>query len=86
MLDKQDASTLACLLAIRRNGAVVDVDPKKIPVTLTKALLAVEGSQRAEVLGQPLTPGTPVAVNAEYRPIFIKRGILRQTGGALAWD
>lgn len=89
MLDKQDASTLTGLLVIRRNGVVVDVintDPRKIPVAQTKTLLAVEGSQRAEVLGQPLTPETPIAVNAEYQPIFIKRGISCQTGGALAWS
>ncbi len=32
-------------------------------------------SLREEVLGQPVTPEAPVAVNAEYLPIFIKRGI-----------
>ncbi len=44
--DKFDFS-LAALQVIRRNGAVVPFDPEKITVALTKAFLAVEGSQSA---------------------------------------
>ncbi|MBF1164155.1 MAG: ribonucleoside-diphosphate reductase subunit alpha [Dechloromonas agitata] len=44
--DKFDFS-LAALQVIRRNGAVVAFDPEKIAVALTKAFLAVEGSQSA---------------------------------------
>ena len=38
---------LAALQVIRRNGAVVDFNAEKISVALTKAFLAVEGSQSA---------------------------------------
>ena len=38
---------LAALQVIRRNGAVVEFNPEKISVALTKAFLAVEGSQSA---------------------------------------
>ncbi len=44
--DKFDFS-IAALQVIRRNGAVVPFDPEKITVALTKAFLAVEGSQSA---------------------------------------
>ena len=40
-------SALAALQVIRRNGAVVAFHPEKISVALTKAFLAVEGSQSA---------------------------------------
>ena len=36
---------LAALQVIRRNGAVVEFNPEKISVAMTKAFLAVEGSQ-----------------------------------------
>lgn len=42
-----NASALAALQVIRRNGAVVEFHPEKISVALTKAFLAVEGSQSA---------------------------------------
>ena len=38
---------LAALQVIRRNGAVVEFNPEKISVAMTKAFLAVEGSQSA---------------------------------------
>ena len=41
------AHSTAALQVIRRNGAVVDFHPEKISVALTKAFLAVEGSQSA---------------------------------------
>ncbi len=44
--DKFDFS-IAALQVIRRNGAVVEFHPEKISVALTKAFLAVEGSQSA---------------------------------------
>ena len=44
--DKFDFS-IAALQVIRRNGAVVAFDPEKIAVALSKAFLAVEGSQSA---------------------------------------
>ncbi len=40
-------SALAALQVIRRNGAVVEFNPEKISVAMTKAFLAVEGSQSA---------------------------------------
>ncbi|ATE61219.1 ribonucleoside-diphosphate reductase subunit alpha [Thauera sinica] len=40
-------SALAALQVIRRNGAVVAFDPEKIALAMTKAFLAVEGSQSA---------------------------------------
>lgn len=40
-------SALAALQVIRRNGAVVAFNPEKISVAMTKAFLAVEGSQSA---------------------------------------
>lgn len=41
------AHSTAALQVIRRNGAVVDFHPEKISIALTKAFLAVEGSQSA---------------------------------------
>ena len=41
------AHSAAALQVIRRNGAVVEFHPEKISVALTKAFLAVEGSQSA---------------------------------------
>jgi ribonucleoside-diphosphate reductase alpha chain len=41
------AHSVAALQVIRRNGAVVEFNPEKISVALTKAFLAVEGSQSA---------------------------------------
>ncbi|KAB2920917.1 MAG: ribonucleoside-diphosphate reductase subunit alpha [Dechloromonas sp.] len=41
------AHSTAALQVIRRNGAVVEFHPEKISVALTKAFLAVEGSQSA---------------------------------------
>ncbi|WP_228276405.1 ribonucleoside-diphosphate reductase subunit alpha [Dechloromonas sp. H13] len=41
------AHSVAALQVIRRNGAVVDFHAEKISVALTKAFLAVEGSQSA---------------------------------------
>jgi ribonucleoside-diphosphate reductase alpha chain len=38
---------VAALQVIRRNGAVVEFNPEKISLALTKAFLAVEGSQSA---------------------------------------
>ena len=40
-------SALAALQVIRRNGAVVHFAPEKVSVAMTKAFLAVEGSQSA---------------------------------------
>jgi len=40
-------SALAALQVVRRNGAVVTFDPEKISLAMTKAFLAVEGSQSA---------------------------------------
>jgi ribonucleoside-diphosphate reductase alpha chain len=40
-------SALAALQVIRRNGAIVEFNPEKISVAMTKAFLAVEGSQSA---------------------------------------
>jgi len=41
------AHSVAALQVIRRNGAVVEFNPEKISLALTKAFLAVEGSQSA---------------------------------------
>ena len=41
------AHSVAALQVIRRNGAVVEFHAEKISVALTKAFLAVEGSQSA---------------------------------------
>ncbi len=46
-LSASSESALAALQVIRRNGAVVDFDPEKVSVAMTKAFLAVEGSQSA---------------------------------------
>ncbi len=46
-LSASSESALAALQVIRRNGAVVHFDPEKISVAMTKAFLAVEGSQSA---------------------------------------
>ncbi len=46
-LSASSESALAALQVIRRNGAVVRFDPEKISVAMTKAFLAVEGSQSA---------------------------------------
>ena len=46
-LSASTESALAALQVIRRNGAVVNFDPEKITVAMTKAFLAVEGSQSA---------------------------------------
>ena len=46
-LSGSSESALAALQAIRRNGAVVTFHPEKISVAMTKAFLAVEGSQSA---------------------------------------
>ncbi len=46
-LSANSESTLAALQVIRRNGAVVAFDPEKISVAVTKAFLAVEGTQSA---------------------------------------
>ncbi len=46
-LSAGNEAALAALQVIRRNGAVVAFHPEKISVALTKAFLAVEGSQSA---------------------------------------
>ena len=46
-LNAGSESALAAFQVIRRNGAVVAFDPEKISVAMTKAFLAVEGSQSA---------------------------------------
>ncbi len=46
-LSPGNETALAALQVIRRHGAVVDFNPEKISVALTKAFLAVEGSQSA---------------------------------------
>jgi ribonucleoside-diphosphate reductase alpha chain len=46
-LSANSESALAALQVIRRNGAVVAFDPEKISVAVTKAFLAVEGTQSA---------------------------------------
>ncbi len=46
-LNTGEAAAVASLQVIRRNGAVVTFTPEKISVAVTKAFLAVEGSQSA---------------------------------------
>jgi ribonucleoside-diphosphate reductase alpha chain len=46
-LNSGDAAAVASLQVIRRNGAMVAFTPEKISVAVTKAFLAVEGSQSA---------------------------------------
>ncbi len=46
-LSASSESALVALRVIRRNGAVVNFAPEKISVAMTKAFLAVEGSQSA---------------------------------------
>ena len=45
MLNEQRTLSIAAMQVIRRNGDVVAFQPDKIAVALTKAFLAVEGSQ-----------------------------------------
>ena len=44
-LSPSEESALVALQVIRRNGSVVDFEPEKIALALSKAFLAVEGSQ-----------------------------------------
>ena len=45
MLNEQRVLSIAAMQVIRRNGDVVTFQPDKIAIALTKAFLAVEGSQ-----------------------------------------
>ena len=47
-LNDLNETALAALQVIRRNGAVVDFDPEKISVAMTKAFLAVQGQGSAQ--------------------------------------
>jgi len=44
---EQESKAICTLQVIKRNGKLVDFDPSKIRVAITKAFLAVEGGQAA---------------------------------------
>lgn len=86
------ASLFADDKVIRRNGAMVSVEPSKTSLAITKAFLAVEGGQQIGVdqlytgATSPFPRMSEIIDLKKERNFFETRVIEYQTGGALSCD